>query len=58
MQNFDDNIIIIKGIKNIINNLNPDSLIRKYINLIDILIKNFNEKDKILCELLVTNPNK
>ena len=45
-KNFENNEIVIKGISNIIKNLKPNSLIRKFISLIDLLTKNFNEEDK------------
>ena len=55
---FEDNDLIIKGIKGIINNLKPDSLVKKYTSLIDVIAKNFNEENMVLCELLASNPFK
>ena len=58
IQNFEKNEIIIKGIQAIIDNLKPDSLIKKYISLINIIAKNFDDENKILCDLLASNPFK
>ena len=57
-KNFENNELVVKGITNIIKNLKPNSLIRKFISLIDLLTKNFNEENKLLCELLASNPLK
>lgn len=56
--NFENNELIVKGIANIIKNLKPNSYIRKFTSLIDLLTKNFNEEDQLLCELLASNPLK
>ena len=58
IKNYEKNDIIIQGIKVIIDNLNPNSLIKKYISLIDIIAKHFNDEDRILCDLLASNPFK
>jgi len=58
IKNYEKNDIIIQGIKVIIGNLNPNSLIKKYISLIDIIAKHFNDEDRILCDLLASNPFK
>ena len=58
IKNFEDNSKITQGIKNIINNLKHDSFIRKYTDLIDIIAAKFNEEDKLICEILATNPKK
>ena len=58
IKNFENNDIIIQGIKVIIGNLKPDSYIKKYISLIDIIAKHFNDEDRILCDLLASNPFK
>ena len=58
IQNFEKNDIIVQGIKAIIGNLNPSSLIKKYISLIDIIAKHFKDEDRILCGLLASNPFK
>ena len=58
IQNFEKNNIIVQGIKAIIGNLNPSSLIKKYISLIDIIAKHFKDEDRILCGLLASNPFK
>ena len=47
-----------EGIKNIINSLENNSLLKKYIVLIDLITKNCDEEMKVLCELLVSNPYK
>ena len=58
IKNFENNDIIIQGIKVIIGNLKPDSYIKKYISLIDIIAKHFNDENRILCDLLASNPFK
>jgi uncharacterized coiled-coil protein SlyX len=58
IKNFEKNDIIIKGLKGIINSLKSGSLIKKYINLIDIAIKDLDDENKLLCELLASNPFK
>ena len=58
IKNYEKNDIIIQGIKVIIGNLNPNSLIKKYISLIDIIAKHFNDENRILCDLLASNPFK
>lgn len=58
IKNYEDNSIITQGIKTIINNLKHDSFIRKYTDLIDIIADKFNEEDKLLCEILASNPKK
>ena len=58
IKNFEKNDIIIKSLKNIINTLKSDSMIRKYVNLINIIIKDFDDENKLLCHLLVSNPLK
>ena len=58
IKNFENNDIIIQGIKVIIGNLKPDSYIKKYISLIDIITKHFNDENRILCDLLASNPFK
>ena len=58
IKNFENNDIIIQGIKVIIGNLKPDSYIKKYISLIDIIAKYFNDENRILCDLLASNPFK
>ena len=58
MDFFNNNSIIINGIKNIIDNMNQDSLLKKYTSLIDIITNNFDAENKLLCEVLVTNPFK
>lgn len=58
IKDFDNNIAIIKGIDNIIGKMNQDSLLKKYMSLIDIIVKNFDLENKFLCEVLVTNPFK
>ena len=58
IKNFENNDIIIQGIKVIIGNLKPDSYIKKFISLIDILAKHFNDENRILCDLLASNPFK
>ena len=58
IKNFENNDIIIQGIKVIIGNLKPDSFIKKYISLIDIIAKHFNDENRILCDLLASNPFK
>ena len=55
---FSNNSIVIKGIKNIIDNMKQDSILKKYTSLIDIIANNFDEENKLLCEVLVTNPLK
>ena len=55
---FSNNSIVIKGIKNIIDNMKQDSILKKYTSLIDIIENNFDEENKLLCEVLVTNPFK
>ena len=49
IKNFENNDIIIQGIKVIIG---------KYISLIDIIAKHFNDENRILCDLLASNPFK
>ena len=58
IKNFENNDIIIQGIKVIIGNLKPDSYIKKFISLIDIIAKHFNDENRILCDLLASNPFK
>ena len=58
IKNFENNDIIIQGIKVIIGNLKQDSYIKKYISLIDIIAKHFNDENRILCDLLASNPFK
>ena len=58
INNFDKNETIIKGVNQIIKNLKRDSLIKKYISLIDIIVKNFDDENRVLCELLSSNPFK
>ena len=58
-QNFKDyenNDIIIKGIKHIIEQLPRDSFHKKYVNLISDITYQMDEENKILSQLLVTTP--
>ena len=58
IKKYEDNPQIVEGIKNIINSLENNSLLKKYIVLIDLITKNCDEEMKVLCELLVSNPYK
>ena len=58
IKNCDNNPSTTKGINYIIDNMKPDSYIKRYIILIDKIIKNFEPENKLLCEILVTNPLK
>ena len=58
LKDYENNQIIIKGICTIINNLDKKSFIKKYIKLIDIIAQPMNEEERVICELLASNPLK
>ena len=58
IKNYTDNSVIAKGIRLIINSLEGDFTIKKYINLIKGLTNHMEEENSIKCELLASTPYK
>ena len=57
-KNFESNEVIIQGLELIIKNLSDNSIVKKYITLIDIITQSMNAENRLLCELLASNPFK